>query len=701
MRTYYPLLTIFLIAFFLGCSNSSNPTLPLENSVPVPVADARDSGTAILGAGTMNLDTGELIQSKDLSGYLNVTPYIGSNFSYRIVKFYQPCYLEVEFSITNPTSLTVWDVCLMFENLYGKSIIYGDGYMDIFQPYDPDPFIMFCMDGDSYYTFPPYETIESTGLIKYPAGASPMVDYFIIAHLGGNTGGVKFVDGEIEDGVLMPDGGTATLGAVAYDYQHNVQLVVADTTPISGGLTFFSPSGEANEWTADITNSQHAPSGDYECWIMAKSPSTPQYNTYRKMTITVSHYPTTVYVDDDNVDGPWNGSSSHPFRYIQNAVDYAVDGDTIWVMPGEYHEGEQKNPYELKYLRINGLHNVTIHGDGLPKIIPTAPIGSVYDEMIAFNGCTNTVFDGFEITPAPGYKRVFGVYFGTDNQIKNCVITPSASYALEQFLGASSEGGLQIVNNTIDGVLVKQDSSFNTNLVNLAQCNGVVFSLNTIQNLVFDSIPVGNNFNYYILNASSSDNLSVIKNRIGNIDLDCSIAGSATFDIIHLLSADNNIIRNNLIHDIHFSNPSNYATIHCVELQNSPGVAIYNNTIDSILTTTSDSSDSAGIHLDNSATDLILHSNIISRILSTNSGWSYGVASPDTIYQEYSDVWSITTFRYYWNATEGYGGFDEDPEFVDYINNDYHLSIDPTSPCLGTGLNGQDMGCYGGIDPMP
>ena len=36
-----------------------------------------------------------------------------------------------------------------------------------------------------------------------------------------------------------------------------------------------------------------------------------------------------IYVDDDNTDGPWDGTWSHPYQYIQDGVDNANAGDTI------------------------------------------------------------------------------------------------------------------------------------------------------------------------------------------------------------------------------------------------------------------------------------------------------------------------------------------------------------------------------------
>jgi parallel beta-helix repeat protein len=51
-----------------------------------------------------------------------------------------------------------------------------------------------------------------------------------------------------------------------------------------------------------------------------------------------SSFENTIYVDDDNTSGPWDGTQEHPYQYIQDGIDASENGDTVYVYSGEYHE---------------------------------------------------------------------------------------------------------------------------------------------------------------------------------------------------------------------------------------------------------------------------------------------------------------------------------------------------------------------------
>jgi len=45
-----------------------------------------------------------------------------------------------------------------------------------------------------------------------------------------------------------------------------------------------------------------------------------------------------VYVDDDNIVGPWEGTKENPYNTIQQAIDTTYEGYTIYVKNGTYYE---------------------------------------------------------------------------------------------------------------------------------------------------------------------------------------------------------------------------------------------------------------------------------------------------------------------------------------------------------------------------
>jgi parallel beta-helix repeat protein len=46
----------------------------------------------------------------------------------------------------------------------------------------------------------------------------------------------------------------------------------------------------------------------------------------------------TIYVDDDNTEGPWGGTQQFPYQYIWQGIENATTGDTVYVLNGIYYE---------------------------------------------------------------------------------------------------------------------------------------------------------------------------------------------------------------------------------------------------------------------------------------------------------------------------------------------------------------------------
>lgn len=74
-----------------------------------------------------------------------------------------------------------------------------------------------------------------------------------------------------------------------------------------------------------------------------------------------------LYVDDDNIAGPWDGSNNHPYKNIQDAINKSFPGYTIFVKNGFYNENLLIN----KTLTLDGEdeNNTVINGNNNGDVI--------------------------------------------------------------------------------------------------------------------------------------------------------------------------------------------------------------------------------------------------------------------------------------------------------------------------------------------
>jgi parallel beta-helix repeat protein len=104
--------------------------------------------------------------------------------------------------------------------------------------------------------------------------------------------------------------------------------------------------------------------------------------------IKSNYHGNTIYVDDDNTDGPWDGSSAHPYQFIQDGVDNASNGDTILVQDGYYTE----NIVIDKSISLLGENNTNtiIYGSYTGDVVNISADSVTFNHFTAKSGGINS-----------------------------------------------------------------------------------------------------------------------------------------------------------------------------------------------------------------------------------------------------------------------------------------------------------------------
>jgi hypothetical protein len=167
----------------------------------------------------------------------------------------------------------------------------------------------------------------------------------------------------------------------------------------------------------------------------------------------------TIYVDDDNIDGPWDGSYEHPFQHIQDGINVSNTFDTIFIRNGIYSE----------YLKI------------------TKEIYLIGEDN------TNTILQSNKIEEQSQFDRIITIY--ADNvQIKNLCIRPYNNVTMNNVNAIYAENSRELIiqNNHIincySGILLDTNSSAGILDNHIQFYNGIplrcIYFVNSLQDSV-------------------------------------------------------------------------------------------------------------------------------------------------------------------------------------------------------------------------
>ena len=172
-----------------------------------------------------------------------------------------------------------------------------------------------------------------------------------------------------------------------------------------------------------------------------------------------------IYVDDDNTDGPWDGSFDYPFQYIQDGVNAAYQSNAVFVFPGLYDEdiiihkqiklvGKDKEKTIIssnkssEFLILESVNNTIIENltfscDNQERL-----------DIIKMKNCTKCIISNIKII-SQKIQRSALIVNGSYNIIKNVTITGRFIFSgIELFYTDFNS----IINNSIEssggGILI-------------------------------------------------------------------------------------------------------------------------------------------------------------------------------------------------------------------------------------------------------
>jgi parallel beta-helix repeat protein len=181
--------------------------------------------------------------------------------------------------------------------------------------------------------------------------------------------------------------------------------------------------------------------------------------------------PTTIYVDDDNTQGPWNGTYEYPYQYIQDAIDNGEPGDSVYIFNGLYNEGYQTHPSTLYEGLTAYKQGMSFTGESLGGVIIDPMHPSQMSGNAMFVTADDITLENIVFCNTSYAQFQFGLKLGgwdTRNQVvaqaNNCIVMNciSENNQFGLYVEASSNvqlSNFQIKDNQFYGAQITGESS--------------------------------------------------------------------------------------------------------------------------------------------------------------------------------------------------------------------------------------------------
>ena len=209
----------------------------------------------------------------------------------------------------------------------------------------------------------------------------------------------------------------------------------------------------------------------------------------------------TIYVDDDNTNGPWDGSLEHPYQLIQDGIDVSVDGDSIYVFNGTYRE----------ILSIS--RSIALQGENPQITIIDGMVDgnaiNIFSDYVRINGFTITN------TTYPPYETYQGIFL---SNVNHCTISENIIFSTENGIALTNSSDTTITGNIMRnnnlGILLS-GSSDNTITRNTIFDNGCgIFLWSSLYTMIASNIIMDNGAGIFLRGVSSHN--MIIENTIAD-----------------------------------------------------------------------------------------------------------------------------------------------------------------------------------------
>jgi len=238
--------------------------------------------------------------------------------------------------------------------------------------------------------------------------------------------------------------------------------------------------------------------------------------------IHVTNQLKTIYVDDDNIAGPWNGSINYPYQTIQSGINAASNGDTVYTFNGTYN---QKLTINKEINLIGENKDITIINGG----------GS--GRVIVINADFVTI-SGFTIQNGGYWDPGIDISVSNYITISNNIIENTGGISLFNSIHNTIEENTLSNNNFGVSMVSSSNNEICDNIILNNEYGAYIFFASN-NNILFMNVIAENNYGIYLY---GSLNNTINENNIE----DNTLSGIEFFGSSYINRISNTTISNNL-----------------------------------------------------------------------------------------------------------------------------------------------------------